>query len=317
MKQSPPSCLRGSSRGMSLIEMMISIVIGLVITIAIVSAYLGSAGATRLSEAQVRMNEDGQAALTILAQQIRMAGNNPKQVNYTAAVPRNPIYDSTSTFIVRGCDGTFTNINTAANMGALTCAGGGSPDSVAISYEADRYNTIPTTNSSTDCLGNGLATRSASVDVWNGAASVPVNVTFTVADNRFYIGTSTVITSPSLYCKGNGSPNQQPLVENIEDLQLRYGTAPVTATSTLSVAGYLNADQVSALGLPGGDPENWSKVLTVRICVVVRSERPLLPDAESARYLKCDGTLSSAQSDLLLRRAYVSSVVLRNRAPAP
>lgn len=311
---------RHRNRGLSLIELMVSLVIGLVLMIAVVSAYLGSSGATRMAEAQARMNEDAQAALTVLTQQLRMAGNNPKQPYYTSGAPRNPVYDNT-TYIVRGCDGRFSDITSAANIQSLTCvAGGGAvPDSIAVSYEADPFNTIPTSAGiPTDCLGQGLPTLAANVDRWNGAASVPTAVTFTVADNRFYVGTSTAVVTPSLYCKGNGGANPQALVENIEDLQFVYGTAPTTSTpSSLAVAGYLSADDIPTdLASMPTDPARWGQVLTVRICVVVRSERPVVSDAASAQYLQCDGTLNTAPPDLHLRRAYSTTVVLRNRIPS-
>ena len=314
-------------RGLSLIELMVSLVIGLVIMIAVVSAYIGASGATRMAEAQARMNEDAQAALAILSQQLRMAGNNPKQPNYELATERNPVYDAT-TYIVRGCDSTFSNITLAADIPSLTCpAGGGAgPDSIAVSYEADRYNTVPTSGgAATDCLGQTLPVSTGARNIWDGivatpAVTVPTNVTFTVADNRFYVGTTTTVQSPSLYCKGNGGATAQSLVENIEDLQFVYGTAPATATpTTLAVAGYLTADEVltkPSLAALADDPARWSKVMTVQVCVVVRSEKPVVSDAASAQYVKCDGTTNTSPPDLRLRRAYSTTVVLRNRVPS-
>lgn len=313
---------RATSRGLSLIELLVSLAIGIILMIAVISAYLGSSGASRVADAQVRMNEDAQAALTILVQQLRMAGNNPKQPNYTNAAPRNPIYDAT-TYILRGCDGTFTDVTTATSLQTLTCAAGGgtTPDSVAISYEADRYNTIPTgANVPTDCLGQGVPVINGTQDVWDGAAVTPTAVSYYVADNRFYIATSAVITAPTLYCKGNGGPNPQPLVENIEDLQFTYGTATAAAAAdALAVAGYLTANDVvtnADLTALATEPERWAKVLTVRICVVARSEQQVVSDAASARYVQCDGTTNTAPPDLRLRRAYSTVVVLRNRAPS-
>ena len=292
-------------RGLSLIELMVSIAIGLVVTIAVVSSYIGSLGATRVSEAQVRMNEDGQAALTILAQNIRMAGNNPKQMDYANNTPRNPI---TATFIIRGCDGTFSNITTEPDYIDLTCTGSGSPDSIAVRYEADIYNTVPISGSPTDCLGQTLPLLTGTA--LKGVPAVSTAVTYTVADNRFYIANSVAVPAPGLYCKGNGNATAQRLVENVEDLQFEYGTAPIAAT-TLTVAGYIAADAVDALSLD--IEERWSKVLTVRVCVVIRSEEALAPDAASARYTQCDGTLNNAPPDLRLRKAYSTTVLLRNR----
>ena len=351
-------------KGFSLIELMVSLAIGLIITIAAFSAYLGASTASRMAEAQARMNEDAQAALSILTQQFRMAGNNPERANRIGSHDpmlssrRNPIYTSTyaglapltqtnrgssvitpftpSAFSIRGCDGIFSNLTTAARLDDLNCVSDTSqPDSIAISYEADEFNTIGTVPTNTiptlptDCLGNRLRDIKATLPEFNPLALVvppvatPSAVPYWMADNRFYIGTSRTIVSPSLYCKGNGGgPGalQQPLVENIEDMQFTYGTINAATApeevKTAPVAGYLSATQIDtnvALASLPNDGARWSKVITVRICVLVRSESPVVSDSASASYLKCDGSVSAAQPDLRLRRAYSTTVVLRNR----
>ena len=327
----------GRNQGFSLIELMVSLTIGMVIAVAAMTAYLGASGASKMADAQSRMNEDAQAALTILSQQLRMAGNNPNQSNRVFdpnpanSSVRNPVYGATtfatgsfttSNFSLRGCDGTFSNVNATSttNLDALTCAGGTStlPDSIAVSYEADRFNTIPTTlGLPTDCLGNALGIVSASLPTLVGGTTSMAAVTYTVADNRFYIGTSTAILSPSLYCKGNGGAStQQPLVENVDDMQFTYGTVSTSTTATTAtVAGYLTANEVTteaSMAALVDDAARWKKVITVQICVVVRSANPVVADADSARYLNCEGTLVNAP-DLRLRRAYSTTVVLRNR----
>jgi type IV pilus assembly protein PilW len=203
----------------------------------------------------------------------------------------------------------------------LTCAaGGGGPDALAISYEADSSNSVATSGgAATDCLGQSLPSSATTINIWDpsGGSSSPTAVTYTVANNLFYIGTSSVITSPSLYCRGNGNAIPQPLVENIEDMQFVYGTAAAAATSTLSVAGYLSASGIAndaGLAALASDADRWSKVVTVRICVLVRSEAFVVSDADSAQYVQCDGTVNTAPPDLRLRRAYTTTVVLRNRA---
>ena len=362
------SCGSRHSQGFSLIELMVSLVIGLLISVAAFSAYLGASGAARMAEAQSRMNEDAQAALSILTQQLRMAGNNPKQANRiddpdpTRSRLRNPVYLPTRTnatltigtppktfipyaFAIRGCDGTFNGITTATRLDNLTCTGGTStlPDSIAISYEADIFNTVRSADDvPTDCLGNRLTEIKAK---FNAIPATPADTTTTpttpaipaipaegkpyayyVADNWFYIGTSATILSPSLYCTGNGNMTttsttrqRQPLVENIEDMQFTYGVlSTVTSAAsapTAPVAGYLRADQIAALPATAETPDDaarWAKVVTVRICVLVRSESLVVSDANSAKYRNCEGELVSAP-DLRLRRAYATTVVLRNR----
>ena len=336
-------------KGFSLIELMVSLAIGLIITIAAFSAYLGASTASRIANAQARMNEDGQAALTILTQQLRMAGNNPAQPDRIDVTRRNPIYMPTyagfipieqtydgvtsspfipSNFAIRGCEGQFSNFTTAARIDNLNCYPDTTkPDSIAISYEADISNTVGTVP--TDCLGNKLPKITATLPPSNiGLIPPPPPVKtqpYAMAENRFYIGVSRAIISPSLYCKGNGgglNVPPQPLVENIEDMQFTYGTVkaeiPIEDVKTALVAGYLRANEVislpSTLSIPPYDAPSWAKVITVRICVLVRSEAPAVADAGSAQYYNCatPSQLVSAP-DLRLRHAYSTTVVLRNR----
>ena len=330
------------NQGFSLIELLVSITIGLVIVVAAGSAYLGASAASKVSDAQTRMNEDGQAALNILSQHLRMAGTNPDQSNRDPAFARNPIYaskyvggeetpygsvaliapvPSLSTFSIRGCDGTFTATPaTATAISALSCAAGANtlPDSIAISYEADRYNTEPiATGEPTDCIGNKLPSTTAAFPL--PAPVGTLSATFSVAVNRFYIATSGSVNAPTLFCKGNGGgtgTSAQPLVENIEDMQFTYGTVSTSETlPTATAAGYLTANGVasetSLAALPLED--RWGKVLSVRICLLVRSESPAAPNAASAKYDDCQGGRDVTAPDLRLRRAYSTTVVLRNR----
>lgn len=328
MKYSAPPVGPRTSLGLTLIEMMVSLAIGLVVAVGVLSAYMGSASAGKVTQAQVRMNEDAHAALAILSQHLRMTGNNPEQGNRLEATLRNPIYwpstvpatfipsssNLTTTFAVRGCDGTFTDIVSAAKPDELTCTAASNsrrPDSIAVTYEADRYNTVPASGQPTDCLGNALTTQTVNLT----ASAGQLDVGYHVADNRFYI--DRVGGIQSLYCKGNGGNSRpQPLVENIEDLQFLYGTVHADEeTNKASIAGYLTAAEVRTHPELGAlsEEQRWTKVKAIRICVVVRSENPVASDIASARYLRCDGKTEENPPDLRLRRAYSKTVLLRNR----
>ena len=101
--------------GLTLIELMVSIAIGLVISLAAALTYLNTADAGRVAEATGRMNEDAQAALIMLTQQLRMAGSNPIQPDRAPNSRQNPL---TNPFAFRGCDSTFSNVTTATSTSA-------------------------------------------------------------------------------------------------------------------------------------------------------------------------------------------------------
>ena len=312
-------------QGLTLVELLVSLTLGLLVVVATTAGYLGLSEAARVADAQARMDEDGQAALAVLTANLRMAGNNPDRPYRLVSTRRNPVYPVQYAFAVRGCDRKFTNVTSAGLVQDLVCdsAAPSGPDSIAITYEADRFNTVtlPSAQTPTDCIGKPLNPLSATLDVvtFPGPVVAPQTFDYHVAENRFYIDSPGPGAPPSLYCKGNGSASTpSPLVENVEDLQLTYGTVPASAaeTSSAGIAGYLDATNVvahSALGSVPDEAGRWGKVASVRICLIVRSEKPIAGNEGSARYLKCDGTIESSPPDLHLRRAYSTTVVLRNR----
>lgn len=308
------------NQGVSLVELLISVAIGIIIILAAIVTYLGASTATRVSDAQMRMGEDAYAALTIISQNIKMAGNNPIQVNRVAGNARNPI-TATTGYYIRGCNHKFSNITTTftttvPDLSLLTCSTSTTTDthSISVVYEADQYNTMANSGTPADCLGQSLTAISSTAPIISGTSTVTGSITYYVAENRFYIGTSTAIVSPSLYCKGSGGA-AQPIVENVEDLKITYGTIPATGTSTV-IAGYLTAGEIATqadLAALASTAERWSKVVTIRVCVLMRSEQQVVDRASSAVYVDCNGTLITNPPDLRLRRAYTSTMTVRNR----
>ena len=302
------------SQGFTLIELLISMVIGLVMVGAMIAIYSNSSAAATAAQAQVQMAEDGQFALRTIAQQIRLAGYNPiRQTTTTTFVVGYP--DGTTSFAVFGCGANFTNgggtATVATRPSELTCSTTGtSSHAISISYEADIYNTPPTrtTNLPTDCLGTGLT-------------AMPGPPVYYVAENRFYVSNNRLV------CAGSGDfTNVQPLVENIESIQFSYGAVNPAITTTKVIGGFLTAAQMgpspasataptdatmAALATQG---ERWSRVMAVRVCVIVRSSTAGF--SEATGYLGCNPESDSdliSTSDGYLRKAFVSTVLLRNR----
>ncbi|MDL1859868.1 prepilin-type N-terminal cleavage/methylation domain-containing protein [Betaproteobacteria bacterium PRO7] len=81
-----PSVGRSAQRGLTLIELMISITIGLIILGALTYIYVGSRGAYRTNENLARVQESGRFALDFIAQDLRMT-------NYAGCRSRSLVAD--------------------------------------------------------------------------------------------------------------------------------------------------------------------------------------------------------------------------------
>ncbi len=336
---------RNQIRGISLVELMVAMVIGLAVIAVGSTSYLNVAANTRSANVLAQMNEDANAALSILRTHVLLAGySRPLRVyNQTLTVNGAPVTEtkmrrayqpsSNNDFIV-GCDNGFVNGRAhELQISLLGCNQKAGPDALAVVYEADASNTYPTSaGRPTDCLNNALPTRPAdangTVDDASNAGSKDHDVI--LASNKFYLDTGPNGNS-ELYCLGNGrgtiSPADdtlpstgtgsavfpQPLVENIYDLQILYGVADITGTGANAVVNknavaYLSATDLNSL--TGSD--KWNRVVSARICIEVRSA-VTVNTSEQTKYVNCQGVVSNPPDSTHLVRTFTTTVVLHNR----
>lgn len=292
--------------GRSLVEVMVAMVLGLVVLGSVLSTVSGTGDAARKTDDLTRLGDDGQLALSLLSAQLRMAGFSlPRtQSGWSGAAGH---YAGAP---VRACDNGFVAVGAAA--ADLSCGASG-PAAVAIFYEADVNNTYPgTAGLATNCLGNQLA-----------PAASALGGTYMLADNRFFIRTWPDTGNPALYCAGSsgGGFTSQPLVDNVEQLTLLWGVSEggMDKLGRYSYGGdtvrYLSADALDTAY--AGDPLRWSRVTSVRVCIVMRSAPGVL--AQAVPHVGCDGisVWPAAAAERRLRRALHTTVQLRNRSFAP
>jgi len=121
-------------RGLTLVEMMVAVAIGLFMTAIIAGLYINMRGSFRYQEDYARLQENGRFAMETLTRDARMAGYNAcgdltKFANVVSGGGSNPFLDFSTP--VLGYEGGVSVFPTAlASAGAIT--GTGAPDAIIL-----------------------------------------------------------------------------------------------------------------------------------------------------------------------------------------
>lgn len=278
--------LRHGVRGISLIEVLISMVIGLVVIGAVIVSYLGSGRAGRYQSAYSQMDQDAQIGLNLVSRELQLAGySQPSSLDPATGI----LHYNMASNAVFGCDTGFADPRAAT----LACGTGTIP-AIEVVYEADVKNTVPTSGGiPTDCLGNGLA----------GVAPFIVH-------NRYFVQNGPS-GRPELYCGSVGTVNSvQPLLENVEGMKLWFGVQ--VALNPRQVVRYVTATDIGSAFGAGPTVAEWQNVISARVCLLMRSADPVLSAEDTRTYLDCDSATQTS-SDNYLRRAYFTTTALRSK----
>lgn len=246
---------RVQQRGISLIELMVGITIGMLVVLAATGTIVLNRVAGNTVSDTATVTSQASNVMRQLAFTLRQAGAfelQPTQPTATAAEQVFNLADPNSPIpaVISGLNGAST-----------------AADEVTVNF-ANRAAAV-----TRDCLGNQTT---------NVNANIP---------NRFYID------APKLMCEGLTGNAAQPMLQNIEDLQVLYLTE--------SGAGWqwLNATQVAAA-------TSWNRVVAAQICLQVRGDINH-GSALVGNYTNC----ANAQTahDRFYRLVVRQTVQLRNR----
>lgn len=309
MKKNIAYMAKTRQRGRTLLELMISISIGLVVIGAVFVVYLGTTASSRQSSANNRISEDAAIAMAILGNNLRMAGYSPPRALFS---PGSALVDGVKAVVpdrhyvgpaIRGCDFGFSS---AANVAfdLITCNPSSSPGPAAfvVRYEGDSFNTIPISGNPSDCLTNGITANT--VSAYDATK-------YKLVESRFSVDTSASNGTPELYCAGSGGAapfTRQPLMQFVENMAISYGIAEDNLGG--NVVRYVSQTQLDAI-TPGTTDSLWARVVSVKLCLVLRSETR--DQNGGGNYIDCAGN-SVASPNGFIRRSFTSVFALRNRA---
>lgn len=299
--------------GVTLIELLVSLVIGLLLAIAASATYLYSKQSYSAVTENSQMEENGRFALTLLTRYIQSAGNvmiNPQATSSQGAL----------SIKIRGCDLGFVNARSGTGAADIACrtatpAGERRSSSISTFFETDVPSLSGARFEGFNCVGDGAAAKTTT-GLTGG--------TFTTyqASSHLFISTETVpipnggnTVMGQLSCAPENSTNgalglSQPVIPGIEQMSVVYllpllqtvsGEVPRLAQTPLTAA------QVAATN-------RWNEVIAVDLCVLTRSIQTAGNDT-GTQYTDCFGTaLVSTGSESF--RTFRTTVNLRNRTPA-
>ncbi|HQU79001.1 MAG TPA: PilW family protein [Azonexus sp.] len=280
------------AKGFTLIELMVALVIGLLVTLVVLQAYLGGLGTQRAQTDAARAQESSRIAFDLLAHSLRQAGyKNPK-------APGLGFCDSTTERIATIND-PATISPTAATLVGSTVTIANNSDAVKVRYFGEGLPVAPftTDNSIRDCLGNPVAPNVLAEDTFFVAAD---------ANNN---------NEPTLFCYTTNAATRGnvPLVAGVESMQILYGDDN-------------DADGIVNRYIHGGSISAPNNIRSVKLSIIARTPGASAVDrsAQQINHFGADyssvasgdaGMIFTTPSDGRTRRHTSTTIALRNLCP--
>ena len=322
--------------GVTLVELMIALAIGLLVTVAMLKVYVDASRMYRFNEGLARVQENGRFALEFIRRDARVAGF---WGCYSDATLTNGVSATSDAYINVGAghitgtsdDGLNSSdsitFRSATGSGALVTSGmSGTGDSVTVeSVGALSTNTAVLISDCEDgdlfqvtgIAGTALAhAAGANANVspnLNKAYAAGARV-YEAREVTFCIAPGADPAQPALRRLVNPTPGQtcasngDELLEGIENMQILYGED--TDADADGANGDGTANRYVAFGASDLDID---RIVSVRISLLARSINNNLT-TEPAPYTFNGSSVTPASTDKYLRKVFTTTVTLRNKA---
>jgi type IV pilus assembly protein PilW len=332
-------------KGVTLIELMISMTIGLATIAAVGWVYLGTMQTYRTHDALSRLQEGARHTFEVIGKDLRMTGVTG--CSYSSTI--NIIKDADTTW--------YVNLF-GQPLFSVEQDGSGEEEfsdslrvlhaDISREYIVDSHDSGTSTFTLTEDhgLANGqlmVATDCNHVAVFQATTAAgntivhaksglndsqnlgrPINTVYTFgAGARLYklhAATYYVDTNPqgvpSLYRSSpddSGAVRAEELVEGVEDLRVTYGVDSTGDGETDTVGGvpYLTASGVTAAAALGPAADRWNRIVSLRISLLMRTvEDRVVPETQLYSY---NGDDDIDPGDMRLRKVFTHVIKLRNR----
>lgn len=281
--------------GLSLIELLVSMTIGLFLIGGLVNVYISTKGSDNIRSEVTAMEESARIALSSIRQIVSHAGYPSMRNLHIDA----PFYAETDDIPNTECRGGSESLISSASASInilnkktkrIGGVNGAKRDAMVVVSIADSPNAPPAGQIISDCM-EGEIPLACSSDEEAGM--------YNPSDAKLY-SYLYINNNRSLLCKGSRG-GTQPLVENIENMQFLYGIVDNDGNYQ-----YRNAEAITA-------NSQWGLVVSVQVAILVRSEKEVLEKSEAKTFVLLDEDISIS-ADKRLYRVYTTSIVLPNRA---
>src|SRR5256714_2429106 len=289
LRNDPSASVAGRAAGLTLVELLVAMTIGLVLIIGATQVYVDSSKAYGINEATARLQENARYALSVLEPDIRMSGYwgltnvsdgitgiaQPTDAQSALGAPAASTcgvnFPLLLGFPVQGTNNAYT-ATCAANSAAM-------PNADTITVRRHSTITVPPATASGPLRICSTRTSGLLVTDITGSFCQGVNAQINnLIVNLYYVDQSSSQAGvPSLRRKAlNAGPAFQDdeIVPGVEDLQVQYGVdlSGGYGAANGAASEYLNAGAALTNLLTNATPP--AQIVAVRIWLLVRSDAP-------------------------------------------
>ncbi|NMM82095.1 prepilin-type N-terminal cleavage/methylation domain-containing protein [Acidovorax sp. SRB_14] len=264
-----------TQRGVTLIELMVGIAIGLLTVAVAMGALMVSRSVSGTVSDASGIQQQASNAMRVIGLQLRQAGSLYLNLNSTNAASVNAPTAPVAFETTAAASGTGNSFDPATH----TLLGGNSPITLTVGYR--RYK---------EAVYSAAAEQSLVRNCLGGPADT---------NNDQRVESIFQLNDSELRCNGNGA-GYQPIVQNVANFQVRYLLQDNTTPGDTKIQ-YVTADSV----------DNWGKVQAVEVCLVLYGVEPIDMPAGST-YTDCDGATNVDMAALTGVRARRMHIAFRN-----
>lgn len=251
--------------GVTLIELMVGLAIGLLVVAVAMGALMVSRGISGTVSDASGIQQQGAYILRVLSQQLRQTGSlylNPDPVGGNSTDVLSPVAFEKFKDDEVGSGNSFIQEESLSGAGT----------SVTTAFRRYQDNVFLADNATSTTIGTDFLARNCVGAPGNSSTDQRVESTFAFDS-----------TKNELQCGGNGTA-AQPIAQNVAQFQVTYMVQTVDAAGNTTVQYTKGSDMPAA----ATDP-TWRRVQGVQVCLVLYGSEPIDMPAGSS-YTDCAGT---------------------------